>query len=72
MPNQHIPADPALWRRTGTARSCEADACESGRKPCPCPEACHIPVDPELRALVWRAYFAALIAAVVGLVCWPY
>ena len=49
---------------TGT-RSCTAQACNQGRKPCPCPDACQIAADDELELFsdLWSAI------AVFALVC---
>lgn len=56
-----IPADPELWRRTGHAYpACTADACRSGRAPCPCPNDCRLPEADDRRpfaAVVLRAFW---------------
>lgn len=47
------------------ARRCSADACQQGRRPCPCPEACEQaePVD-----AMKRRYIDAIVSvALVGL-----
>jgi hypothetical protein len=47
------------------ARRCSADACQQGRRPCPCPEACEQaePVD-----AMKRRYINAIVSvALVGL-----
>ena len=58
--------------------ACTANACSSGRKPCPCPDACRIPEGSRMAALwrlldriearhFWIGYAAFLISAPLGL-----
>lgn len=43
---------------------CCADACNQGRKPCPVPESCHVPIESVESAhpWLWLAYVAAIVA----------
>jgi len=53
-----IEADADLWRRTGVARPACSGACNQGRDPCPCPEACEQPSaerEATERAVFWWA-----------------
>jgi hypothetical protein len=50
-------------------RRCTANACEQGRKPCPCPQACLVATDDTRAdegagAVVW-----GVIALIVGMAC---
>ena len=53
---------------TGHTPACRADACQQGRKPCPCPSACEIedPLAPA-RGLVFGIALAIAFWLVVGL-----
>jgi len=61
----------------GDIRACLAEACNQGRKPCPCPDACRLPTDDGLgvfRGLVW-ALGLTLGAATLAYICalvWPW
>jgi hypothetical protein len=46
------------------ARRCTADACNQGRKPCPCPEACEQPADGLL-----SGYRRGIVSALVVVLC---
>lgn len=47
------------------ARRCSADACQQGRRPCPCPTACEAP---EPLDAMKRRYIDAIVSvALVGL-----
>lgn len=60
-----IEADADLWRRTGVAHPACSGACNQGRDPCPCPEACQVPdSDATERAVFWWVYIVLLIAVV--------
>lgn len=41
---------------------CHADACQQGRRPCPCPEACHVPTDAHVRAVFWRWWLVCMLS----------
>jgi hypothetical protein len=45
---------------------CTAEACNGGRKPCPCPTACLQPIESVESAhpWLWLAYVAALVATI--------
>ncbi len=53
---------------------CKADACNQGRKPCPCPDACEVADDdlnPWLRkfsepGVFWCCYIGALVLALIA------
>lgn len=62
-----IEADADLWRRTGVAYPACSGACNQGRSPCPCPEACEQPItdaDAHERAVFWWVYIVLLVAVV--------
>ena len=54
-------------------RACNANACQQGRAPCPCPDACEVPEGNVTRtALAITAWFAS-VAICTGLVLvWIY
>ena len=43
---------------------CDADACDQGRKPCPCPQACERDGLEDVAASVW--FWAVLAVALIG------
>jgi hypothetical protein len=47
--------------------SCTADACQSGKKPCPCPDACLQPDTPK-DAIPWPISLLIAAVAVAGVV----
>ena len=46
------------------ARRCTADACNQGRQPCPCPDACRLPTDKML-----SGYRRGIVSALVVVLC---
>lgn len=49
---------------------CTSDRCQQGKKPCPCPEACELPVEYaedeplSFRLIWWATLFFVVVAAV--------
>jgi len=68
---QALADDPLEWHRSGTVSRVCTGPCDQGRRPCPCREACEIPVDYNLRRTVWLVY-AVLLLAILGAIFWPY
>lgn len=67
-----IECDADLWRRTGVAHPACSGACNQGRSPCPCPEACDVPAtDADTRRVFWWTYIV-LVVAVLAALFWPY
>lgn len=62
-------AQPHTIVRLVDVRECHADACDQGRKPCPCPEACEVSADPHLRSVFWRWWLACMLA-IAATVIW--
>lgn len=44
--------------------SCTAGACQQGRKPCPCPQACQQP-EPELAVSAARTAYILIVSAAI-------
>ena len=79
VPVQHKPPmdfTPIWYQRRATVAACRSNACASGHKECPTPDACRLPEDSEFGAfdgLVRNVkYFAGawLVIAVLGAVAW--
>ncbi len=66
--------DPDHWPPRRCDLECRADACDQGRKPCPCPEACERPVMTDDDRVLIRGLIVALAAvwlcAAVVMVAW--
>jgi hypothetical protein len=47
---------------------CNAQACNSGRKKCPVPDACHVPIESVESAhpWLWLSYVCAFVAVIAG------
>lgn len=42
-----------MKRAPNTLSACTADACQQGRAPCPCPQACRVPAEQDPAASRW-------------------
>jgi hypothetical protein len=63
-----LQGDADLWRRTGQAvPACTANACDQGRKQCPCPQDCRLPERDESVSPVFEGLLSrwSLLSAVV-------
>lgn len=57
MRNVHTEEGGARVERGWHFPACTANACNGGRKPCPCPDACQIPQDEDGPGLLASAWF---------------